>query len=682
MKTRLLLFVNLFIVLTLIIPLGLLPTSAWQTPLAENETPQAALLPPPPPQAGQATYTISGTVTDNGGSPVTGVVIEAKPVAPTPIVFVHGIRSLPPNTQLIGCTEADRTRPTDPAEIDAYFGKLDDTLAQYYPVFYARLVSNSCYTPSLATNARYLRDSINDAKAQTGADKVILIAHSMGGLVSRAYVESSLYQYDVEKLITLGSPHQGAPSDVLLFLMASGWPGVTTLGAICLDKYPALCEFSFTGMIAFNNQYSTRRSGVAYYAISGDAPWNTRNLLGKATDVLIPFGDDGIVPQWSGVGLSGPVITFQTDENHNAFGNNQYNWTYFSHQSPGLPLNDSRSYTECIQKILVDSPAGNCGQSGLRYAATNDVGSQLSQHTPVFYETLLPGATLTHTFSIGAGPAIFATQWATGTVGVSLVNPNGTVIDAGYAAANPTVVTYTVEANMAAYEFPSAAAGTWKLVQTDAGVPVTGTNTSSFASYSSNLSISGGTDSFYYQPGATAVITASLQGQVVDSANITATVTYADNSTTDVTLANAGGGVYQATHPISNIPGYAQIRFSAVVISGGDTVDLGTSATFQVSPVSLVLSGSYQETPQPRSGSSSFYDSLDISVGVTAAYSGTYGLSGDLVDSQGDFVAHAVTSSSLVTGTGAITLTFTAADIYASGLNGPYSLTKLLLTDE
>lgn len=81
MKTRLFLFINLFIVLTLVIPLGLLPTSAWQAPLAEDVAPQAALLPPEPPQAGETTYTISGTVTDSGGGPAPGVVIQASPLS-------------------------------------------------------------------------------------------------------------------------------------------------------------------------------------------------------------------------------------------------------------------------------------------------------------------------------------------------------------------------------------------------------------------------------------------------------------------------------------------------------------------------------------------------------------------------------------------------------------------------
>lgn len=46
--------------------------------------------------------------------------------------------------------------------------------------------------------------------------KIVLIAHSMGGLSSRVYITSGYYQNDVKKLITLDTPHTGA--DIISFL--------------------------------------------------------------------------------------------------------------------------------------------------------------------------------------------------------------------------------------------------------------------------------------------------------------------------------------------------------------------------------------------------------------------------------------------------------------------------------
>lgn len=62
----------------------------------------------------------------------------------------------------------------------------------------------------IESNIPLLKSKIQEVKDKTGAEKVDLIGHSMGGLLSRAYVQDSNYAYDVGKLITLGSPHFGS----------------------------------------------------------------------------------------------------------------------------------------------------------------------------------------------------------------------------------------------------------------------------------------------------------------------------------------------------------------------------------------------------------------------------------------------------------------------------------------
>lgn len=57
--------------------------------------------------------------------------------------------------------------------------------------------------------SQQLARRVADIRAITGADKVILVSHSMGGLVSRVYLYQLGGHAFVEKLITLGSPHQG-----------------------------------------------------------------------------------------------------------------------------------------------------------------------------------------------------------------------------------------------------------------------------------------------------------------------------------------------------------------------------------------------------------------------------------------------------------------------------------------
>jgi hypothetical protein len=55
-----------------------------------------------------------------------------------------------------------------------------------------------------------LRNSTKTVDESEKPKKYILIAHSMGGLTTRDYITSDFYKGDVDKLITLDSPHEGS----------------------------------------------------------------------------------------------------------------------------------------------------------------------------------------------------------------------------------------------------------------------------------------------------------------------------------------------------------------------------------------------------------------------------------------------------------------------------------------
>jgi len=73
-----------------------------------------------------------------------------------------------------------------------------------------------------------LKDKIEKIKLQTGAQKVNIIAHSMGGLVAKDYIKH--YGSDsVNKFIDIGTPHLGAP-EALKILMYGDDLGFNYLG--------------------------------------------------------------------------------------------------------------------------------------------------------------------------------------------------------------------------------------------------------------------------------------------------------------------------------------------------------------------------------------------------------------------------------------------------------------------
>lgn len=44
---------------------------------------------------------------------------------------------------------------------------------------------------------------------QTGAQKLIIVGHSLGGIVARTYAQDRDNHHSVAKIVTLGSPHHG-----------------------------------------------------------------------------------------------------------------------------------------------------------------------------------------------------------------------------------------------------------------------------------------------------------------------------------------------------------------------------------------------------------------------------------------------------------------------------------------
>lgn len=114
-------------------------------------------------------------------------------------------------------------------EIDPLLGTYDNLLEELRLVGYEDGVSLFTFPydwcQHLATTGSELGIALDGFLTQAAnqpyvrTDKADIIAHSMGGLVSRAYIQSDGYNNNVRRLITLGTPHLGAPPS---YLMAEG----------------------------------------------------------------------------------------------------------------------------------------------------------------------------------------------------------------------------------------------------------------------------------------------------------------------------------------------------------------------------------------------------------------------------------------------------------------------------
>lgn len=593
---------------------------------------------------------------------------QLPPIGKPLVVLVHGI--MVPGSRQISCNEGITLNGDDDL-----FGNMPEWLNNLgYEVWSAHLNTGPDYTASLRSNANCLRDQIAQVRNRAPVRKVILIAHSMGGLVARAYMEDDgLYQNDVKTLITLGSPHQGVP--------VPWWDAVKSLvgllkGWTC-ENQVAACEMT-QGIEQFNQQHSIRRPDVEYYTVSGDLSFSDSRSWGRILRAVIPGADDGAVPQSSGNGLSGSRQTLATDEAHiKDFG-------LFSYFVP--PPGDlySFAYADCIQPVLAGNPDGCHATAAQSSAAT--AAPSFSALSPIVEGSLSSGQLIAHTLGMdGSGSALFAASWIGDTVTFTLESPSGQVIDPAYALAHPDQVNYLQsDAGQtplgASYAITPAEAGVWTMNLLAGSVPA-GSAYALLVAMESPITLTGQTDREWYTPGATATITTTLDGSP-SSATITATILRADRATDTLTLSSIGNGQYQASYTVPAAPGYAEVRLVASGTTASSlSFERGTSLAFQISPNTFTLNNNYADTPSLYP-SFSLYQFLNVTVGINTTINRSVGLSANLVDGSGNFVAHALTIQDVATDPTTLTLKFDGTDIFASRHNGPYTLTNILLTDE
>ncbi|MFO7584377.1 MAG: alpha/beta fold hydrolase [Anaerolineales bacterium] len=110
-------------------------------------------------------------------------------------------------------------------------------------------------TNSIAQNAVILSEYIDNVQEVTGAEQVDLLVHSMGGMISRYYLDRLMTEDDVAQLIILGTPMAGSSCAAL----------PAALGMML----PATLEIQPGYMVGVFNQQIVRRQGVPFHALAG-----------------------------------------------------------------------------------------------------------------------------------------------------------------------------------------------------------------------------------------------------------------------------------------------------------------------------------------------------------------------------------------------------------------------------
>lgn len=341
------------------------------------------------------------------------------------VVWIHGYKGFDsPFHSSDPLVKYDPNTPHDKAYVDM----IDWLYQDGYDVWMVHYDTGPDGTANLYSNALKLSAQLNEIRSKNPNRRYVLIAHSMGGLVARAYLESNLYRNgDVTSLFTLGSPHQGVHDSSFL--------------TVCrfIPKYKEGCNLNtqhalveMLDMSDFNGTYIQRAPGVNYYLISGNATDSNYNAVGRLFGDGIPGNDDALIQTSSSSTLGGITAAIETDEVHtDKFGS-------YIYYSPAAQEARSVGYTQCVYPVLHNQPC----TGGVQQTTVVSPPVDLNTVTTLAEGQLDAQQVVTTSVDLEGGPALFNASWSDSPAQFTLVSPSGLTIDPAYVQANPTVVEY------------------------------------------------------------------------------------------------------------------------------------------------------------------------------------------------------------------------------------------------
>jgi hypothetical protein len=458
-------------------------------------------------------------------------------------------------------------------------------------------------------------------------------------------------------------------------------------------------------MANFNLSFRPR-AGVSYHLIHGATnPDDLFSGLAHEVAKAIPGSDDGIFQTRSardfGGGPHDRLITF---EPHGILTDRTAYWYW----APGFTTG---TYRDCLEPMFITRrlTAATCGAPSVQSAAASVASEQetspvslrgpslgpkqspplaMTDATPIEQKTARRAAILPDTTTVVTQPvrlveatrATFLSSWISGTVELTLVDPNGTVITPTLASLPPGVATYNADETHASYAFTATQTGLYTMQLRATETFTTGLPVSYFAGLDSAYTLTTARSRNWLPPGAQITVTAVFTGPTpIANPQVTAHVRRSDGVFETLALNPTAAGAFAVLYTAPNAPGYITMD----IVATGDTplgaIERAESLGFTVYPNSFKPNGQYAASVARRG--------LTINVGihVPAGVMGDVRVTGILTHAAtGAELAVATTLQTAPGYSGDITvpLLFDGAALFAARLDGPYRLRRLLVVDE
>lgn len=569
---------------------------------------------------------------------------EMRLPAPLPVVLVHGWTG----------PESDLLRDSEFRFLQQYAERDGITVS------FAQGIrpENTLYQ-----NAANLATEIARVRQQTGAAQVNVIAFSMGGLNTRALLETSLYRGDVHRAIILGTPQAGV--DI--------WYPVLVQQILTKPDRPSAIELTPEYARLWNASHAPRPS-VPYDLLTGD--------VARQADLPILRDlppSDGLIGAWSALALQAPNVRRAVDGDLHAFEPIAVPYDLGSYLYP------DRTYRRYLRNALRDPAARPLGTEVQVSQTLTYTQPAPRNHTPLETTTLAAGQTVTRTLVLDANDRTrFLAYFPGGEVDFTLTGPDGKPYEGDTLPVGETNGAFRLQADIASfvgYSVDKAAPGRWLLTlkRTDKGsAPL---DVLTYADLDSSLRLAVSTDpdrqppEQLYHPGDAVLLRATVssvsaargvtvRAQISDPGRAAGTLDlYDDGAHGD---GAAGDGVFAGRLRVSR-PGYYVIRVQA----RGAALERETEMVLPVASEAARLTGA--EATRTDGG-------LLVQARVAVATAGLFAVSVTLRGAEDAVVARLSSPSvSLSAGNASVPVLVPDADLKARGIGGPYRVDLVLM---
>lgn len=656
--------------------------------------------------AASATDQIFGTAKQITIPTNNSLLFEGTPVQPAKreiAILVHGWQGLNftnPNKHRCEPTQLKQRDIVDLATANNEFAAVGAQLVEGgYEVYLANWTTGPGYTMTAQEAAKQcLGPQIESIAGRDIDGRVLLVAHSMGGIVSRAYIEGKTYPGNVEVLVTLGTPHVGVNANALIKLMMLLSPKSQPALALICRQDPGLCQLGSDQMLLFNSVYRPRPS-VPYLFIGGSGgPFMMGGFL-SATEGR----NDGIVGFRSGTGylytkisdlplvgrpllddiliVSGGDITrrYNSAAHFEGFEGGSRVWHF------------KDSYTrDCVKEFVAaierNDPLYRAACPAM-FKPALDLAQEATApvaFTPTLSGTLRAGDILTTTLQLDGSPTDVLLGWGSGGLSMTLTVPGGILIDAANVVQLLPGSSYhgpesASAPRVSSYQLSAPPAGAWvaTIAATDV---VTKTEFTLFAALQSPLKLALNRPSSV-AAGQPFVLSTTISAGTtpVDSATVVASMA-TGSGVQAVMLRQTGPGIYSGQLSAPPVAGPYLLTVTAAG-TGGQPFSRQVDDLIMVRSSGVQRQGSAVVTPIDRNRNGR-YESIEVSITYTAAVAGDYTALGTLQDANGRAITLTRSQASWSAGNNTISFAFDGGEILAAGVNGPYQMAAQIIAGE